>query len=90
MTEQEEFEFRSRYEKEKSAPEVSPIKAGGKAAFESLGGAGGALAGGEAGAALGTMVAPGLGTIVGGLGGTICPGTSFGSEIILMYSIGTS
>jgi hypothetical protein len=74
MTEQEEFEFRSRYEKEKSAPEVSPIKAGGKAAFESLGGAGGALAGGEAGAALGTMVAPGLGTIVGGLGGALAGG----------------
>jgi hypothetical protein len=74
MTEQEEFEFRSRYEKEKSAPEISPIKAGGKAAFESLGGAGGALAGGEAGAALGTMVAPGLGTIVGGLGGALAGG----------------
>jgi hypothetical protein len=74
MTEQEEFEFRSRYEKEKSAPEVSPIKAGGKAVFESLGGAGGALAGGEAGAALGTMVAPGLGTIVGGLGGALAGG----------------
>jgi len=74
MTEQEEFEFRSRYEKEKSAPEVSPLKAGGKAAFESLGGAGGALAGGEAGAALGTMVAPGIGTIVGGLGGALAGG----------------
>jgi len=55
-------------------PEVSPLKAGGKAAFESLGGAGGALAGGEAGAALGTMVAPGLGTIVGGLGGALAGG----------------
>jgi hypothetical protein len=54
--------------------EVSPLKAGGKAAFESLGGAGGALAGGEAGAALGTMVAPGLGTIVGGLGGALAGG----------------
>jgi hypothetical protein len=74
MTEQEEFEFRNRYEREKTAPEVSPIKAGGKAAFESLGGAGGALAGGEAGAALGTMVAPGLGTIVGGLGGALAGG----------------
>jgi len=74
MTEQEEFEFRSRYEKEKAAPEVSPLKVGGKAAFESLGGAGGALAGGEAGAALGTMVAPGLGTIVGGLGGALAGG----------------
>ena len=74
MTEQEEFEFRNRYEREKTAPEVSPIKAGGKAAFESLGGAGGALAGGEAGASLGTMVAPGLGTIVGGLGGAIAGG----------------
>ena len=55
-------------------PEVSPLKAGGKAAVESLGGAGGALAGGEAGAALGTMVAPGLGTIVGGLGGALAGG----------------
>lgn len=55
-------------------PEVSPLKAGGKAAFESLGGAGGALAGGEAGAALGTMVAPGIGTIVGGLGGALAGG----------------
>jgi hypothetical protein len=54
--------------------EVSPLKAGGKAAFESLGGAGGAIAGGEAGAALGTMVAPGLGTIVGGLGGALAGG----------------
>ena len=74
MTEQEEFEFRNRYEREKTTPEVSPLKAGGKAAFESLGGAGGALAGGEAGAALGTMVAPGLGTIVGGLGGALAGG----------------
>ena len=74
MTEQEEFEFRNRYEREKTSPEVSPLKAGGKAAFESLGGAGGALAGGEAGAALGTMVAPGLGTIVGGLGGALAGG----------------
>lgn len=60
-------------------PEVSPLKAGGKAAFESLGGAGGALAGGEAGAALGTMVAPGIGTIVGGLGGALAGGY-FGSK----------
>ena len=60
---------------EKTEPqEVSPLKAGGKAAFESLGGAGGALAGGEAGAALGTMVAPGIGTIVGGLGGALAGG----------------
>ena len=54
--------------------EVSPLKAGGKAAFESLGGAGGALAGGEAGAALGTLVAPGIGTVVGGLGGALAGG----------------
>jgi len=74
MTEQEEFEFRNRYEREKTAPEVSPLKAGGKAAFESLGGAGGALAGGEAGATLGTLVAPGLGTVVGGLGGALAGG----------------
>jgi hypothetical protein len=57
-----------------ATPEVSSLKAGGKAAFESLGGAGGALAGGEAGAALGTLVAPGIGTVVGGLGGALAGG----------------
>jgi hypothetical protein len=53
--------------------EVSPLKAGGKAAFESLGGAGGALAGGELGATLGSFVGP-IGTVVGGLGGAIAGG----------------
>jgi hypothetical protein len=73
MTEQEEFEFRNRYEREKSTPAVSPFKSGGKAAFESLGGAGGALAGGEAGAALGSFAGP-IGTVVGGLGGALAGG----------------
>jgi hypothetical protein len=73
MTEQEEFEFRNRYEREKTTPAVSPLKAGGKAAFESLGGAGGALAGGEAGAALGSLAGP-VGTVVGGLGGALAGG----------------
>ena len=73
MTEQEEFEFRNRYEREKTTPAVSPLKAGGKAAFESLGGAGGALAGGEAGAALGSFAGP-VGTVVGGLGGALAGG----------------
>jgi len=53
--------------------EVSPLKAGGKAAFESLGGAGGALAGGELGASLGSFGGP-IGTVVGGIGGAIAGG----------------
>jgi len=56
-----------------AAPQVSPLKAGGKAAFESLGGAGGALAGGELGAMLGSFVGP-IGTVVGGLGGALAGG----------------
>jgi len=55
------------------APQVSPLKAGGKAAFESLGGAGGALAGGELGATLGSFGGP-IGTVVGGLGGALAGG----------------
>jgi len=60
-------------------PDVSPLKAGGKAAFESLGGAGGALAGGELGAAIGSFGGP-IGTVVGGLGGALLGGYA-GSEL---------
>jgi len=64
-------ESTARYEASKQlAPSV---KAGGKASFESLGGATGALTGGELGATLGSLGGP-IGTVVGGLGGALTGG----------------
>jgi len=78
MSENEEFEFRARAEKEKasSKPGVTDeLKAGGKAALENVGGAAGAWGGAELGASLGAMTGPlapvavPVGGLIGGIGG---------------------
>jgi len=75
MTEQEEFEFRARREKEKTASKSSAepsfgeqATAAGKSALESAGGAAGAYAGAELGAMAGAPLGP-LGILGGGLAG---------------------
>lgn len=78
MTEQEEFEFRARREKEKAAGGGSKKEptfgeqatAAGKSALESAGGAAGGYAGAELGAMAGAPLGP-LGVFGGGLAGGI-------------------
>jgi hypothetical protein len=76
MTEEEEFEFRARREKEKAAqskPSEKPTfgeqaTAAGKSALESAGGAAGGYAGAELGAMAGAPLGP-VGVLGGGLAG---------------------
>jgi len=76
MTEEEEFEFRARLEKEKAAqskPSEKPTfgeqaTAAGKSALESAGGAAGGYAGAELGAIAGAPLGP-VGVLGGGLAG---------------------